>query len=395
MSAGEVQAGKQTNQGYRYNGSSLSSASSGAVLKPPKQNGKNISISGTLTAIAAGIPKTLTNAQANKLEAAGKTVNGNPSSPPNNSNNRFQGGGGSVSSKNDKTKTINKNVTKADKSAIALEKANLGSTVRATQKSQEQNKQNYYNKLDYIRSIGQAQLNEADRVRAYDSDIAKLKLQNATANNLNKLGNGAYGSGLQLAKDLTFKTSDVNNANIANSYLANKNSILQDVAANQTEADYSYATATMQNQQNLSAAIADATTNIANLKGSTTTNTNTSKTYDKGDKGYKKLAGYKTAKSKGKTKKVRDKTYDSITQNSTVTQASTNLPSWVRSNGTINYAKELKGLGLDKYGITKKQLKNGTYGLGSGIAKPRTLQQQQSAVPTSERVALNIKRYGG
>ena len=188
---------------------------------------------------------------------------------------------------------------------------------------------------------------------------------------------------------------DVNNANIANNYLANKNSILQDVAANQTEADYSYATATMQNQQNLSAAIADATTNIANLKGSTTTNTNTSKTYDKGDKGYKKLAGYKTVKNKGKTKNVRDKTYDSITQNSTVTQASTNLPSWVRSNGTVNYAKELKGLGLDKYGITKKQLKNGTYGLGSGIAKPRTLQQQQSTTPTSERVALNIKRYGG
>ena len=167
------------------------------------------------------------------------------------------------------------------------------------------------------------------------------------------------------------------------------------MAANQTEADYSYATATMQNQQNLSAAIADATTNIANLNGNTTTNTNTSKTYDKDDKGYKKLAGYKTVKSKGKTKKVRDKTYDSITQNSTVTQATTNLPSWVRSNGTVNYAKELKGLGLDKYGITKKQLKNGTYGLGSGIAKPRTLQQQQSATPTSERVALNIKRYGG
>ena len=70
MSAGEVQAGKQTNQGYRYNGSSLSGASAGTVLKPPKQNGKNISISGTLTAIAAGVPQTLTNAQANKLEKA-------------------------------------------------------------------------------------------------------------------------------------------------------------------------------------------------------------------------------------------------------------------------------------------------------------------------------------
>ena len=383
MSAGEIQAGKQTNKGLgnflknnQVYSSPIGPTISGVGLDDPKW-------SKAADDKAATYYKSLT--------AGGSSGGGQGGS----GGIVGRGGGGRMSSKNDKTKTINKNITKADKSAIALEKANLGTTIRATQKSQEQNKQNYQNKLDYIRSIGQAQLNEADRVRAYDSDIAKLKLQNATANNLNKLGNGAYGSGLQLAKDLTFKTSDVNNANIANSYLANKNSILQDVAANQTEADYSYATATMQNQQNLSAAIADATTNIANLNGNTTTNTNTSKTYDKGDKGYKKLAGYKTVKSKGKTKKVRDKTYDSITQNSTVTQASTNLPSWVRSNGTINYAKELKGLGLDKYGITKKQLKNGTYGLGSGIAKPRTLQQQQSATPTSERVALNIKRYGG
>ena len=388
MSAGEVQAGKQTNKGF------------GIFLK--KNQVYSSPIGPTISGVGGkGLDDPSWSPEADKAAAAYYKANYKSSGSSQGSKSQGGGGtgiirgGGSVNSKNDKTKTINKNVTKADKSAIALEKANLGSTVRATQKSQEQNKQNYQNKLDYIRSIGQAQLNEADRVRAYDSDIAKLKLQNATANNLNKLGNGAYGSGLQLAKDLTFKTSDVNNANIANSYLANKNSILQDVAANQTEADYSYATATMQNQQNLSAAIADATTNIANLKGSTTTNTNTSKTYDKGDKGYKKLAGYKTVKSKGKTKKVRDKTYDSITQNSTVTQASTNLPSWVRSNGTINYAKELKGLGLDKYGITKKQLKNGTYGLGSGIAKPRTLQQQQSATPTSERVSLNIKRYGG
>ena len=388
MSAGEVQAGKQTNKGL------------GNFLK--KNQVYSSPIGPTISGSGIGLDDPRWSPEADNAAASyykslksGKDDGQDDGQNFNGNNNRFHGGNGSVSSRNDKTKTINKNITKADKSAIALEKANLGTTVRALQKSQEQNKQNYQNKLDYIRSVGQAQLNENDRVRAYDSDIAKLKLQNATANNLNKLGNGAYGSGLQLAKDLTFKTSDVNNANIANNYLANKNSVLQDVAANQTEADYSYATATMQNQQNLSAAIADATTNIANLNGSTTTNTNTSKTYDKGDKGYKKLAGYKTVKSKGKTKKVRDKTYDSITQNSTVTQAATNLPSWVRSNGTINYAKELKGLGLDKYGITKKQLKNGTYGLGSGIAKPRTLQQQQSAVPTSERVSLNIKRYGG
>ena len=388
MAAGEVQAGKQTNKGL------------GNFLK--KNQVYSSPIGPTISGVGGkGLDDPSWSPEADKAAAAYYKANYKSSGDGQGSGGQGGGGtgiirgGGSVNSKNDKTKTINKNVTKADKSAIALEKANLGTTIRATQKSQEQNKQNYQNKLDYIRSIGQAQLNENDRVRAYDSDIAKLKLQNAAANNLNKLGNGAYGSGLQLAKDLTFKTSDVNNANIANNYLANKNSILQDVAANQTEADYSYATATMQNQQNLSAALADATTNIANLKGSTTTNTNTSKTYDKGDKSYKKLAGYKTVKSKGKTKKVRDKTYDSITQNSTVTQASTNLPSWVRSNGTINYAKELKGLGLDKYGITKKQLKNGTYGLGSGIAKPRTLQQQQSATPTSERVALNIKRYGG
>ena len=386
MSAGEVQAGKQTNKGL------------GNFLK--KNQVYSSPIGPTISGVGLDDPKW--SPEADKKAAAyykslkaGKDDGQDDGQNFNGNNNRLHGGGGGVSSRNDKTKTINKNITKADKSAIALEKANLGTTIRATQTSQEQNKQNYQNKLDYIRSVGQAQLNENDRVRAYDSDIAKLKLQNATVNNLNKLGNGAYGSGLQLAKDLTFKTSDVNNANIANNYLANKNSILQDVAANQTEADYSYATATMQNQQNLSAALADATTNIANLKGSTTTNTNTSKTYDKGDKGYKKLAGYKTVKSKGKTKKVGDKTYDSITQNSTVTQAATNLPSWVRSNGTVNYAKELKGLGLDKYGITKKQLKNGTYGLGSGIAKPRTLQQQQTAVPTSERVSLNIKRYGG
>ena len=76
MAIPDLQVGSQTNKGYRYKGSSLSSTSAGTILKPPKQNGKNISISGTLKAIAAGVPQTLTNAQANKLEKAGAFTGG-------------------------------------------------------------------------------------------------------------------------------------------------------------------------------------------------------------------------------------------------------------------------------------------------------------------------------